>query len=200
MLEGLADALEAGPATYLLVLVLVAGDAVLPALPGETAVLTAATLAAGDGRLSVLGVFAAAALGAFLGDSLTWLLGYLVGGRAARRLFRSERGQARLGWASDQLDRRGTTIVVASRFVPGGRTAVTFSAGALGMPFRRFAPADALGAVLWAALGTTLGYVGGRTFADQTWAALALSFALAALFGVLLELARRVRNRRARTT
>lgn len=46
--------------------------------------------------------------------------------------------------------------------MPGGRTAVTFAAGYLHHPTGRFLRADAIGAVLWAINGVTLGYVGGQ--------------------------------------
>ncbi len=35
-----------------------------------------------------------------------------------------------LAWAQQQLDRRGGQVVIVARYIPGGRTAATFTAGA----------------------------------------------------------------------
>jgi SNARE associated Golgi protein len=44
----------------------------------------------------------------------------------------------------------GVWIIVVARFIPGGRTATTYAAGTVGMPWRRFLPADAIAVALWA--------------------------------------------------
>src|SRR5215217_8747932 len=54
------------------------------------------------------------------------------------------------------------TIIVVARFVPGGRTATTFTAGTVRLAWPRFAAADAVGATLWAAYAAGLGYLGVR--------------------------------------
>lgn len=125
-------------------------DSILPVAPGEAAVVTGGVLAA-DGELSILGVFVASMLGGVLGDNISYGLGALLGRPAERRLFTSERSRERLDWARRQLRVRGGVIIVAARFVPGGRTATTFSAGTLEMPWRRFFAVDALAAAVWAA-------------------------------------------------
>ena len=45
----------------------------------------------------------------------------------ADRLFRGEKGRARLEWAERAVDRHGGVLVVMGRFIPGGRTASTFA-------------------------------------------------------------------------
>jgi membrane protein YqaA with SNARE-associated domain len=98
-------------------------DGFFPLVPGETSVVAGAILAAND-ELSVTLVFVAAAIGAVIGDNVSHLVGDRLGARMERRLFRGERARARLDWAQRQLQTRGSVIIVASRFVPGGRTAV----------------------------------------------------------------------------
>jgi membrane-associated protein len=78
MLDSLADQATAPPEAYLVVLVLVAVDSVLPLLPGEAAVITGAILAA-DGELSVLVLLLAALAGGLAGDNLSFGLGALLG-------------------------------------------------------------------------------------------------------------------------
>src|SRR5215216_6218161 len=137
--------LQASPLTYLAVLGACALDAVLPIVPSE-AVVIAASILATRGELSIWLVTVAAAAGGFLGDTASYVLGRTAGASAARRLFRSPKAKRRLDWAGDALDRHGATIIVVARFVPGGRTATTFTAGTVRLPWPRFAAADAVGA------------------------------------------------------
>jgi membrane-associated protein len=182
-LDALENAVGDSLWTYPAILAAVAIDSVLPLAPGEAVVITAGVLAA-DGELNVVLVLVSAGLGGFLGDNASYWLGASLGRRAERRLFRSERGREQVAWAQRQLEERGAVIIVAARFIPGGRTATTFSSGVLAMPWRRFAAIDAAAACLWAAYVTALGYFGGSTFEESLWkpllAALLVAVAVAA--------------------
>jgi membrane-associated protein len=176
-------------AAVLAIAALVAGDSLVPAVPGETATLTGAVLAA-HGELPLLGVFAATWIGAVIGDNVS----FGVGGTGGRRLLR-RRGETRhVDWARRRLRERGGTIILVARFVPGGRNAVSLAAGTLGMRWRSFAAWDALAAALWALYGTALGFLSGRTFADSVLVPLGLSLVLATAIGVTMELAVRRRG------
>jgi membrane-associated protein len=70
-----------------------------------------------------------------------------------------------------------------------------FSAGTLHYPLRRFVAAEALGAALWAAFQTAIGYFGGRLF-DNTLTALIVSLGIAFAIGGLIEGVSRLRRRR----
>jgi membrane protein DedA with SNARE-associated domain len=59
----------------------------------------------------------------------------------------------------------------------------------------RFAPFILVAAVLWAAYGGLLGYVGGRVFRDHPLYALLLAFGFAAFVAVSAELIRWVRKK-----
>jgi len=85
-------------------------------------------------------------------------------------------------------------VIVTARFVPGGRTATNLTAGTLALPWKRFAIAAGIAALLWSAYVTALGYVGGTTFRDEEWLAIALSFAVALLVASAGELVRRLRT------
>jgi membrane protein DedA with SNARE-associated domain len=91
-------------------------------------------------------------------------------------------------WAARQLDRRGPALLVAARFIPGGRTASTFMAGRTHYPLRRFTPATIAAGILWAGFATLLGYVGGEAFHEQTLLATGLGVLLAVVFAGLIEL------------
>jgi membrane protein DedA with SNARE-associated domain len=183
---------------YAIVFLLAFLDALVPIVPSETAVITAGVVA-GAGDLSLAIIIPAAALGAFLGDNTAYLVGRRWGSRATERFFKSDKAKHRVEWAHDQLRERGGELIVIARFIPGGRTVVTLSAGTLGFPWPRFAAFDAIAAVVWASYAALLGYFGGKAFEDAPWKGLILAFAIA--FGVtgLIELVRWiVKRRRAR--
>lgn len=184
-LEGLTDVVSGSPWTYLVVLLLVAGDAIVPLFPGESTVVAAGVLAA-DGELHVALVWAAAAAGALIGDTVMYLLGRRFGPRVVDRFVRGDKGRARLEAAEHQLDERGTGLIAAAQFIPGGRNLVMVGAGTLGFPLRRFLPAEAIGVTIWATFQTGLGYLGGRAF-ERTITALLVSLGIAIVVGVAVE-------------
>jgi membrane protein DedA with SNARE-associated domain len=195
--DWLTDAVSGNPVSYLVVCLAAGADVLFPVVPSETIVVTAGVLA-GGGELSVWLLIPAAAAGAFLGDNAAYWLGRRIGDPIARRLFRGEKAAARLRWSERAIHRHGGILVVAGRFIPGGRTASTFAAGTLHMPYRRFVRADVVAVVLWATLATLIGYVGGRTFEESSWKALAVSLGLATLITVGAEGWRRVQKARGR--
>lgn len=195
MFDWLTQHVSDTPITYLIVFVAAGGDVLFPPIPSETIVIAAAVIAAHSG-LSIFIIVPAAAVGAFIGDNIAYLLGRRVGDPIARRLFRGQKGRARLEWAEQAIRRRGRLLVVVGRFIPVGRTASTFAAGTLEMRYRRFAPADAGAASLWAVYASMLGYVGGASFKNSLWKPLAVSLGTALLIGVATELWRRLQKRR----
>jgi len=196
MLESLTDLVTSSPLTYGALFLLVAGDAVLPLFPGESAVVAAGVLAA-DGGLVVWLVVAAAFAGALVGDFVTYSIGRFAGPRLVARYVRGEKGRERLRWAEGELDRRGTALIAAAQFIPGGRNIVMVSAGTLGFPLPRFIAAETIGASTWAVFQTSLGYFGGKTF-DSTLVAIGVSVGIAIALGGVVEGVDRLRRRRAR--
>jgi len=149
MFESLVDLASGSAWTYVLVFGLATLDVLAPILPSESVVVAAAALAA-SGRLNVVVVAMAAAAGALLGDNIAFVCGRLLDTRMRRWLEATPRRRERLEWAEHQLDRRGGTIIIGSRFIPGGRTATMVGAGLLEMPWRRFVVFDVAAAVIWA--------------------------------------------------
>lgn len=191
MLESLTELISASSWTYALVLGFAAADALFPFFPSETAAIAAGVLA-GAGELSIAFVVAAAAAGAFIGDNSSYAVGRTAGQAATRPLFRGEKGRSRRRWAERTLDRRGGYLIVVARFIPGGRTATTLTAGVTRMAWPRFVRFAALAAVLWASFAAGLGYLGGKTFEDEPVLGLASALTLAAVIAVGVELARRL--------
>lgn len=178
--------------SYVLIAVLVAGDGVVPSIPGEAALIGGGILAAG-GELVLGAVVAAGMLGGLAGDNLSYGLGARYGSAVAARMFRSERSRRRLEWVRQRIAERGEVIILTARFIPAGRTATTFTSGALGMPWRRFARVDLAAVTVWALFAALAGYAGGRAFGDSTLAVLLGSAAIATAIGLGAELARRLR-------
>lgn len=195
MFDWLSNEVSGSAYTYLVVFVAAGADVFFPLIPSETIVITAGVLAA-QGDLLIVALVPAVALGAFVGDNLCYLLGLKIGDPISKRLFRGEKGQARLLWAKHALRRRGGVLIGVGRFIPGGRTATTFAAGTLRMPYRSFLVADACAAVVWALYISMLGYLGGATFEDDPWLSLVASFACAMAIGIGFEVWRRVQERR----
>jgi membrane-associated protein len=175
-------------------------DALVPVVPSETTLITAGVVAAG-GDLSLALIVPAAGAGAFLGDNTAYLIGRVYGRRVSARFFSGERAGKRIEWAERQLSERGGELIAIGRFIPGGRTAVTLTAGTLHFPWRRFALFDAAAAVGWALYATLLGYFGGRAFEHAPWKGLLLALGIAFALAGGIELTRwwlkRRRSRRA---
>lgn len=190
--EWLEEAIGGQVWTYPAIVVAVAFDSLLPLAPSEAMMITAGVLAA-NGELILPFVILAGFLGSLLGDNASYGLGASLGRRAERRFFSSGRGRQRLEWARGQLHERGAMIIVAARFIPGGRTATTFAAGTLGMPWRRFVAIDAIAAGIWATYISLLGYFGGATFEDDLWKPLLAAGAVALLVATAGELIRRAK-------
>ena len=197
MFESIVDAVSGSNWSYLIVFAIALLDAFFPVVPSET-VAIAAGVVAGTGGLSVEVVILAAALGAIAGDNVSFGLGHFLGARVERRFFAGEKAQKRLQWARGMLDERGGYLIVVARFIPGGRTVTTFTAGFVEtFPWRRFLMFDALAGAIWGLYTVSLGYFGGRSFEEEPWKGLLLAFAIALAVTGVVEVVRHLRRHRA---
>ncbi|GIF71280.1 DedA family protein [Asanoa siamensis] len=178
------------PWLYALVFGLALLDGFFPIVPAETAVITAGVFAAG-GQPDLLPLVAVAAAGAFAGDHISYALGRAAGGR-------STRGGRALTWARSAVAERGGLILVVARYIPGGRTAVTLSMGALRYPRSRFTAFDALAAITWALYSALIGYFGGAAFEGDPVRGLLLGLGMAMSVTLVVEAVRFARRRSAR--
>jgi membrane-associated protein len=134
-------------------------------LPGDSLLFVAGFLSssAGGHVLPALPVTASAVfVAAALGDQV----GYLIGRQLGPSLFTRERSKlfnpANAARAADFFERRGSRAIVLARFVPIVRTFVPVVAGVGNMSYRRFVAYNLIGAAVWGAGITTLGYVLGE--------------------------------------
>ena len=193
MFESLHDLVNDSSWTYLALFAIAALDAVFPLVPSETAVITAGVLAS-SGGLELWLVILSAAAGAWLGDNTSYLIGNRIGTPVAHRFFAGERARHRLEWARGQLDERGAIVILLARFIPGGRTAVTFTAGLVRYPWKeRFLPFSIIAGSVWAAYAALLGYLGGKIFEEKPLYGLLLAFGIAGTIAIGYEAIRRWR-------
>jgi membrane-associated protein len=156
-------------------------DGIFPPVPSESVVIAAAAVAQQEGRPYLWGIFAVAAAGAWCGDQIAYSIGRVI--PLTRIPFlRGARGRAAVEWADHALEHRGTSFILAARFIPIGRVAVNLSAGALRFPRPRFMAIDAVAALLWATYGCVLGAFAGDLVHDN----LLLSITVGVVGGIVL--------------
>jgi len=169
-------------------------------VPGETILILGAVYA-GTGRLNVVLVGLIGLIAAVVGDNIGFLIGHLGGRPLVERygrylLITPERLERATGF----FERHGGKVVVAARFVEGLRQANGIIAGITRMHWARFVIFNAIGAALWVAVWTSIGYVSGNNINSIYNTATSLSTYLAIGVGalVLLQLARVLLRRNAR--
>lgn len=142
-----------------------------PFLPGDTLLFAMGLFISGskinvfpgNQAVELIVAMLVLAVGAILGNVAGYEIGHLAGprlfhhdGRILKREY-LDRTQA-------FFDKHGSKALVIGRFVPFVRTYVTVIAGVAAMRRRRFLVWSGLGAVLWVAVVTMLGYFLGAAF------------------------------------
>jgi membrane protein DedA with SNARE-associated domain len=127
-----------------IIVVLVLTGMGLP-IPEEVPII-AAGIASSDGSLNVWRAFAACLVGALLGDTVLYTIGYHFGHNLAKKhprfaqLLHAER-EAQI---EEMLRKHGLKVFFVTRFMVGIRAPVYLTAGILRMSFRRFIVVDAI--------------------------------------------------------
>ena len=197
MFNTIVDAVSGSNWSYLIVFGVALLDAFFPIVPSEATAIAAGVVAgAGDLRVELL--IPAAALGAIVGDNISYAGGHFLGERVTNRFFSGEKSKKRLAWAERMLAERGGYLIVVARFIPGGRTVTTFTAGLVKtFRWRRFIVFDVIAGVIWGSYTVLLGYFGGKTFEEEPWKGLLLAFGIAVAVTAAVEVYRHLRARRA---
>jgi membrane protein DedA with SNARE-associated domain len=135
-------------------------------LPGETTLVTAAIYAGTTHGLNIWGVVAAASLGAVIGDSFGFWIGWRFGRNLLSRYGRYIRIDAdRMKLGQYLFARYGGLVVFFGRFAALLRTITALLAGTNCMPWHRFMLFNATGGIVWAASFGLGAYVAGEQFA-----------------------------------
>ncbi|WP_043635017.1 DedA family protein [Nonomuraea candida] len=184
----LVQQVMSSPWLYLALFALALLDGFFPVVPAETSVITAGVFAA-TGETNLALVILVAALGAFSGDHIS----YLIGKKSAGRL----REKKAFVWARGALAERGGLVLVVARYIPGGRTATTLTMGAVRYPLRSFSFFDAIAASSWGVYSGLIGFFGGMAFENDPIKGLLLGLGIALSVTAVVEIVRWVRKRRA---
>lgn len=133
--------------------------------PGDSLLFTAGFLAS-QGFLDIKFLIAGCFIAALAGDSL----GYYVGQKFGRRLFKKENSiwfhKDHLTRAQKFYDKHGGKTIILARFVPVVRAFAPVVAGIGVMQYKRFVLFNLVGAVLWAIVIPLLGYYLGSLIPD----------------------------------
>lgn len=126
------------------------------AFPGGTVIIALGALSA-KGYLNLGALIWFAAVGAILGDGVSFYLGQRSRGivRDHARFFT----RARFEKAKKFFARYGIVSIMLARFISPIRPIVPFVAGLADMPARRFYVVNILSAFAWAATFLTIGYL-----------------------------------------
>jgi membrane protein DedA with SNARE-associated domain len=155
-----------GAWTYLLVAVLAfleTGAFVGLVAPGEFTVILGGAVA-GQGDISLPLIIAITWLSAFLGDSVSFMIGAKLGrGFLLRHGERVRITDERLRQVEGYFARHGGKTIVIGRFIGLVRALAPFIAGTSNMRYSAFAPYSVLGTGLWATAFCLIGY-----FASQS--------------------------------
>jgi membrane protein DedA with SNARE-associated domain len=177
---GLLDEGVDEPGAYFLTFALIFGDAILPLLPGETTLNTAAVLAS-EGVLDLFPVIVAGSLGAVLGDSALYWLARVAAQRFQSQMDRAQR-DVRVQRVLRILGDRTALLLVFGRYVPGVRFLVNATMGSTRFPYRRFIVWSAVGGISWATYTAVLAYHVGSALEGFPVASIVVSGAITTVF------------------
>jgi membrane-associated protein len=165
-------------------------------LPGDSLLFTAGLLAS-QGKLNLAAVVVGCFIAAVVGDQV----GYWFGKKVGPSLF--DRPKSRLFDPKNVLkahlffERYGAKTIVLARFVPIVRTFAPVVAGVGTMRYRTFVTYNLIGALLWGAGVTTLGYFLGSVDVVKNNIEIAIVAIIAvSLLPVTIELIRHRRQAR----
>ena len=180
-----------------IILIIALLDSVIPIVPSETTVIIGGVAASSAGAASynVVFVIIAGAVGAFIGDNLSYQIGRRASRLVERRAAKKESTAKKLKWAADQIEERGGLLLITARFIPGGRTILTLSSGLTKQSQSWFMGWVGVATIIWASYAAILGYAFGSKFEDDHTKAFLLAFGAALAVTVMIELVRLVKKK-----
>jgi membrane protein DedA with SNARE-associated domain/membrane-associated phospholipid phosphatase len=153
---------------------------VVPALP----LLFAVGALIGLGHIDGVYALACAAIGAFVGDGLSFWIGHRWGSHLSE-LWLFRRYPQLLARGERVFRRHGSKGIVIARFVGAVRPFVPAIAGMLRMPLKRYAPSSLLACTAWAATFLAPGWIFGASYDAVAAVADKLALVLVALLAAL---------------
>jgi membrane-associated protein len=138
------------------------GFVIMPLLPGDSMLFAIGVIAATTGKLSLAIIIPLLILAALLGDNLNYFVGHKFGEliKEKKKILFLKREY--IEKTEDFFEKNGGKAVIMARFVPIVRTIAPFVAGAGSMKYRSYIINCILGAILWVAGITLMGYFLGQ--------------------------------------
>ncbi|MFE4079745.1 DedA family protein [Paenarthrobacter sp. YIM B13468] len=161
-------------------------DGFFPPIPSESVVVGLGAVSGSGGSPNVWLLAVVAALGAFSGDNIAYLIGHRIGIQRWRWM-RTQRMQGAFRWAGKELRRRSASLIMVARFIPIGRVAVNLTAGATHFNHRRFIGLTAMSAILWASYSVVLGYFFGVWFEHNHLLGAVIAIVVAVILGIIID-------------
>lgn len=155
-------------------------------LPSETAIVALAAVSLSTGEPNIWLLMAGGAIGAIIGDNIAYRMGRAIG-TSRFKWMRSPRMAKAFDWARMELDKRGAVLILTARYIPVGRVAVNFTAGATRYPWRKFAVVDAIACITWAAYGVAIGTFAGSWIKDNHLLGAGIAIVFAIVLGFILD-------------
>ncbi|WP_396181012.1 VTT domain-containing protein [Flavobacterium sp.] len=145
-----------------LVVFIETGFVIMPLLPGDSMLFAIGVIAATTGKLSLIIVIPLLIVAALLGDNLNYFVGHKFGELIKQKKKILFLKREYIEKTEVFFEKNGGKAVIMARFVPIVRTIAPFVAGAGSMKYKNYILNCILGAVLWVAGITLLGYFLGQ--------------------------------------
>lgn len=155
-------------------------------LPSETAIVALASISARTGEPNIWLLMIGASFGAIIGDNIAYFMGRTLG-TTRFKWMRRPRGAKAFAWAAKELEKRGAILIFTARYIPVGRIAVNFTAGATHFPWRRFVLLDGIAVVTWAGYSVAVGTFAGAWVHDNPLLGVGIAIAFAVAIGFVVD-------------
>ncbi len=138
------------------------GFVIMPLLPGDSMLFAIGVIAATTGKLSLVILIPLLIVAALLGDNLNYFVGHKFGEyiKEKKKILFLKREY--IEKTEDFFEKNGGKAVIMARFVPIVRTIAPFVAGAGSMKYKTYILNCFIGAILWVAGITFMGYFLGQ--------------------------------------
>ena len=149
-------------AILFLIIFVETGLVIMPLLPGDSLLFAAGALAASEGSLNIFILIPLLILAALMGDNLNYFVGKKLGDliKSKRKILFLKKEH--IEKTEKYYEKYGGKTVIIARFIPIVRTVAPFVAGAGSMVYKKYIVNCVLGAILWVAGVTILGYACGN--------------------------------------
>lgn len=176
-------------------------DGVFPLVPGETSVVALATLGATGHGPAPWAVLVVAVVATMVGDAGAFFIGRKIGtriGRSRLRFLHRPHVMAVTSWAAGLIERRPAVVLVAAKFIPLARVAITIAAGASPLKLGRYLAISFVAATVYTGYHVVVAMTAGALFAQYPLLALASSLGFGVAVALIVAAVRKIVEARTR--